>query len=276
MPRARPTAPSVSLFPFMSILACLVGTIVVMICVLSLIQAQHMGGRPPQEVRDATDYVKAQEEVARIEKELGELEEQRTQGAANSTQVMQENRELDERIARLQMQAEAAKAGEQTNRDLQRELELAILQLSQMAKEKPTYAREIEETKQELTSRQKSPDELAAPIVVKPGGTGRAAGRNLFFVEAEAGALTLFVSKTEKSRITAGSVGKDVDYDAFLERIAKTQGSTLVFLVRDDGWDAYIRGAGWAEGKFSIRTGKLPMPGKGPIDLSSFEEFMAP
>jgi hypothetical protein len=44
----------------------------------------------------------------------------------------------------------------------------------------------------------------------------------------------------------------------------------------DDGWDAYIRGAGWAEGKFSIRTGKLPMPGKGPIDLSSFEEFMAP
>jgi hypothetical protein len=49
-----------------------------------------------------------------------------------------------------------------------------------------------------------------------------------------------------------------------------------VFLVRDDGWDAYIRGAGWAEGKFSIRTGKLPMPGKGPIDLSSFEEFMAP
>ena len=99
----------------MSILACLVGTIVVMICVLSLIQAQHMGGRPPQEVRDATDYVKAQEEVARIEKELGELEEQRTQGAADSTQVMQENRELDERIARLRMQAEAAKAGEQTS-----------------------------------------------------------------------------------------------------------------------------------------------------------------
>lgn len=145
-----------------------------------------------------------------------------------------------------------------------------------MAKEKPAYSREIEEIKQELASRQKSPDELAAPIVVKPGGTGRAAGRNLFFVEAAAGALTLFVSKTEKSRITAGSVGKDVEYDAFLERIAKTQGSTLVFLVRDNGWDAYIRGAGWAEGKFGIRTGKLPMPGKGPIDLSSFEEFMAP
>jgi hypothetical protein len=153
---------------------------------------------------------------------------------------------------------------------------LATLHLSQMAREKPAYAREIEEIKQELASRQKSPDELAAPIVVKPGGTGRAAGRNLFFVEAAAGALTLFVSKTEKSRITAISVGKDLEYDAFLERIAKTQGSTLVFLVRDNGWDAYVRGAGWAEGKFGIRTGKLPMPGKGPIDLSSFEEFMAP
>jgi isoleucyl-tRNA synthetase len=266
----------VSLFPFMSILACLVGTIVVMICVLSLIQAQHMGGRPPQEVRDATDYVKATEEVARIEEELEQLEEQRTQGTADAATVVQEDRELDERMVQLRMQAEAAKAGEQTSRDLQRELELAILQLSQMAKEKPAYAREIEEIKQELASRQKSPDQLAAPIVVKPGGTGRAAGRNLFFVEAASGALTLFVSKSEKSRITAGSVGKDVEYDAFLERVAKTQGSTLVFLVRDDGWDAYTRGAGWAEGKFGIRTGKLPMPGKGPIDLSNFEEFMAP
>lgn len=276
MARARSTAPSVSLFPFMSILACLVGTIVVMICVLSLIQAQHMGGRPPQEVRDATDYVKATEEVARIEEELEQLEEQRTQGTADAATVVQEDRELDERMVQLRMQAEAAKAGEQTSRDLQRELELAILQLSQMAREKPAYAREIEEIKQELASRQKSPDQLAAPIVVKPGGTGRAAGRNLFFVEAASGALTLFVSKSEKSRITAGSVGKDVEYDAFLERVAKTQGSTLVFLVRDDGWDAYTRGAGWAEGKFGIRTGKLPMPGKGPIDLSNFEEFMAP
>ena len=276
MARARPSAPSVSLFPFMSILACLVGTIVVMICVLSLIQAQNMGGRPPQEVRDATDYVKATEEVAQIEEELERLEAQRTQGTAEASQVIQEDRELDERIVQLRMKAEAAKAGEQTNRDLQRELELATLQLSQMVKEKPAYAREIEEIKQELASRQKSPDELAAPIVVKPGGTGRAAGRNLFFVEAAAGALTLFVSKSEKSRITAVSVGKDVEYDAFLERVAKTQGSTLVFLVRDDGWDAYTRGAGWAEGKFGIRTGKLPMPGKGPIDLSNFEEFMAP
>jgi hypothetical protein len=276
MARARPTAPSVSLFPFMSILACLVGTIVVMICVLSLIQAQNMGGRPPQEVRDATDYVKATEEVARIEGELAHLEAQRTQGTAEASQVLQEDRQLDERLVQLRMKAEAAKAGEQTNRDLQRELELATLQLSQMAKEKPAYAREIEEIKQELAARQKSPDELAAPIVVKPGGTGRAAGRNLFFVEAAAGALTLFVSRSEKRRITALSVGKDVEYDAFLERVAKTQGSTLVFLVRDDGWDAYLRGAGWAEGKFGIRTGKLPMPGKGPIDLSSFEEFMAP
>jgi hypothetical protein len=260
----------------MSILACLVGTIVVMICVLSLIQAQNMGGRPPQEVRDATDYVKETEEVARIEGELAHLEAQRTQGTAEASQVLQEDRQLDEQLVQLRMKAEAAKAGEQTNRDLQRELELATLQLSQMAKEKPAYAREIEEIKQELAARQKSPDELAAPIVVKPGGTGRAAGRNLFFVEAAAGALTLFVSRSEKSRITALSVGKDVEYDAFLERVAKTQGSTLVFLVRNDGWDAYLRGAGWAEGKFGIRTGKLPMPGKGTIDLSSFEEFMAP
>lgn len=276
MARARPTAPSVSLFPFMSILACLVGTIVVMICVLSLIQAQNMGGRPRQEVRDATDYVKAKEEAAKIDEELATLAEQRARRTSDATLVTQEDHELDERIARLTAQAEAAKAGEATSRELQRELELASLQLAEMAREKPAFGKEVEELTRELAARQKSPDELAAPIVVKPGGTGRAAGRNLFFAEAAAGALTLFVSRNERKRITSSAVGKDLEYDTFLQRIAETQGATLVFLVRDDGWDAYTRGAGWAEGKFSIRTGKLPMPGNGPIDLSEFEEFMAP
>lgn len=276
MARARPSAPSVSLFPFMSILACLVGTIVVMICVLSLIQAQNMGGRPRQEVRDATDYVKAKEQVAVIGKQLEELESDRRKRSTDATLVMKEHKELEEKVVLLRLRAEAAQKGEQTNRELQKELELMSLQLQDIAKEKPAFAKEIEDLKKELAARKKSPDELAAPIVVKPGGSGKAAGKNLFFVEASGGALTLFLSMSEAKRISAGSVGKDLEYDAFLQRVADTKDATLVFLVRDDGWPAYTRAAGWAEGKFNVRTGKLPMPGKGKIDLSQFAEFMAP
>src|SRR5688572_598237 len=71
--RARPTAPSVSLFPFMSILACLVGTIVVMICILSIIQAQHMGGRPKKEIAWAMDFVAAQEKLQALNAKLDQL-----------------------------------------------------------------------------------------------------------------------------------------------------------------------------------------------------------
>ena len=276
MARARPTAPSVSLFPFMSILACLVGTIVVMICVLSVIQAQNMGGRPRQEVRDAANYVKAREETDELKAEIKKIENERTEKDAEAMRVMQETKELEDKVIKLRLQAEAAKQGEQANRELQHQLEMLKLQMQSMEKEKPNYATEIEQLKAELASRKKSPEELAAPIVVKPGGTGKAAGKNLYFVETTAGAITLFVTKSERKRISEGSVGKDAEYDAFLQRVADTKEATLVFLIRDDGWSAYTRAAGWAEGKFGVRTGKLPMPGKGAIDLTVFEEFMAP
>ena len=75
--------------------------------------------------------------------------------------------------------------------------------------------------------------------------------------------------------ITAGSIGADQEYDAFLKKIAATQDATLVFLVRSDGWYSYVRAAGWAESSFNIKTGKLPIPGKGTIDLGQFEGLQA-
>ena len=60
-----------------------------------------------------------------------------------------------------------------------------------------------------------------------------------------------------------------------MEKVASTPNATLVFLIRDDGWYSYVRGAGWAEGSYEIKTAKLPLPSKGAIDLGQFEELMA-
>jgi hypothetical protein len=40
--------------------------------------------------------------------------------------------------------------------------------------------------------------------------------------------------------------------------------------VRKAGNENYLWAAGYAESKFRVRTGKLPMPNDGKIDLSLF------
>lgn len=269
--RARSTAPSVALFPFLSILVCLIGTIVVLICVLSIIQATHMGGRPRKEVELAMEYVQAEKKLQQDQKKLEEA-----QAKIDKLEAAQkEHAELDARITQLSLQLSQGNNSAETSRAMQRELELAIVQLAAMAKEKPSIVEEVAKLKKELEARKIDPKKLVPQVVVQPGGSGNAQGGNLFFAEATGGALTLYKSKTETARITAGSIGTDKEYDAFLEKVAATPQSTLIFLIRDDGWYSYVRGAGWAEGTFKIKTAKLPMPSKGAIDLGQFERYLA-
>ena len=44
----------------------------------------------------------------------------------------------------------------------------------------------------------------------------------------------------------------------------------ILFLLRTDGNESYNIAAGWAEHQFGLRTAKLPIPNKGDIDLSRF------
>lgn len=264
------TAPNVALFPFLSILVCLIGTIVVIICILSIIQATHMGGRPRKEVELAMEYVRAQERMQKEEKKLQEMQA----AIARHEKAIQDRTQLEERVTQLSLQLTQAQTSAETSRAMQRKLELAIVQLGEMGKEKIPIAEEIGKLKQAIEAKKIDPAKLAPKVVVQPGGSGNAQGGNLFFVEATGGALTLYKSTTDTARITAGSIGADQEYDAFLEKVAATPQSTLIFLIRDDGWYSYVRGAGWAEGTFKIKTAKLPMPSKGPIDLGQFERFM--
>jgi hypothetical protein len=44
-------------------------------------------------------------------------------------------------------------------------------------------------------------------------------------------------------------------------------------LIRDDGQAAFNNGAGRAEGDYKVRVGKLPIPGRGALDLALFEKY---
>jgi hypothetical protein len=65
----------------------------------------------------------------------------------------------------------------------------------------------------------------------------------------------------------------DAAYNHFLTEVAKDKNSLILYLIRDDGQGAFNNGAGRAEGDYKIRIGKLPIPGRGQLDLALFEKY---
>ncbi|MDQ3623850.1 MAG: hypothetical protein M3463_15400 [Verrucomicrobiota bacterium] len=271
MAQARPRSdPEISLFPFLSILVCLIGALVLLIVILTMVQSAMADGRSFEEVVRAREADKLRRELAAMDKQMREL----LGGRDDPAKLKEELKLKQERFVllrkRLTSSEEEKKKMEQTNAELQKQLENFILQLQAMKAERPALQAAIDKLKAELAARKKNLD--AKPtVIVQPAGGGMAADASLFFVEVAGSGIVIHESPDKKTRISTGSIGTDASYDAFLKRVAVTPKSMLIFLLREDGLATYNRAAGWAESRFAIRLGKLPLPGAGEPDLSRFQ-----
>jgi len=69
----------------------------------------------------------------------------------------------------------------------------------------------------------------------------------------------------------------DTSYEAFLKKVKESPKSKIIFLVRDDGLGSYNNAAGWAQQTYAFepaQVAKLPIPGRGAIDLTMFQSFL--
>lgn len=263
--------PEISLFPFLSILVCLIGALVLLIVILTMVQSMMGDGRSVEEfvrAREA-DQLRRQLVVQKKEVEEWKKEDEKAKQVAQDLQLKRERYVLLRR--RLDVSADDKKKMEQTNAELQKELENMITQLETVKKEQPPIQADIAKLKAEIAKRKLNID--AKPtVVVQPSGSGTAGtdASKLFFVECGGAGIVIHREEGEPQRITSGSIGTDASYDAFLKQVKATPNSMLLFLMRDDGLGSYNRAAGWAEGQFEVRTGKIPLPGQGAVDLSIF------
>jgi len=98
----------------------------------------------------------------------------------------------------------------------------------------------------------------------------------VYFVEASGGALKILSAWGEEDyRLSATPevVVADVAYNHFLAEVAKNPKSIVLFLIRDDGQGAFNNGAGRADNDYKIRIGKLPIPGRGVLNLAMFDKY---
>ncbi len=261
MARRDRTAPSISLFPFLSVLACVIGTLTLMITALSLGQMDN------DTVASAEEFERVKKELEAEEKRVESIEARMKRANAQANEEQQRLIELRQKLQQLmQQQQKLKKAAEEAEVP-----DLPVVDekkhkehVERLQEELKAVKEEIEKIRKELAEKKKPPEE--AVVRIRPSGSG--VGLKPTFVECTASAVVLFTGD-KPTRVSRGSLSTAPEYLELLDSIAKRSDSTIVFLVRDDAIGTYRSAASVARSHYA-RNGKLPVIGHGKVDLSLF------
>ena len=262
MPRRRRKKLTISLFPFLSILACVIGTLTLMITALAL-------GQMDTDAVDNSlklDYYKRQiEEAERLIEELQAKIDEAEGGADDTKKALAEAIAEYERLLRLR------ESLDDTGKD-ENEIEVPTVDEEAHKKRIAEIDEEIEaqeEEKKELQAElQKRDGADEAEVIIQPGGSG--VNLTPTFVECTAADVVIYELDPPK-RVRTADLKTDETFLALLDRIAGEPDSTVIFLVRDDALSTYFAARAVARSRYA-RNGKLPVIGHGKIDVSLFEK----
>jgi len=266
------------LIPFLDILCSLIGVLVLIIVVLCVAQTQKINGRTPEELQRAQEHQKMLKEKKENER-INELLKDKVE---KLEKLQTETKQKDERVAKLRKLLDTSTADREKNKEvsqnLMKELDNLLIEIGGLTPQDSPLKKQIAELTAEIKKRQPPPNKGPA-VMVQPGGSGLAKGTQVFFVEASAGKLTFFWDEKTKNVVsaTADVVAVDAAFNAFLKAVLTVPQSKIIFLLRDDGMGAFNLGAGWAQATYGYKVeqiGRLPIPGRGVIDLQMFKEFL--
>ncbi len=273
--RRESSGDEVSLFPFLSILACLIGALVLIIVVLVVAQAGKAEGRTPEEIRMAQDFQRMKKELEERKKLDIVLKEK----LAELEKLQLEVKDREQRFIKLRKIIDSSKEVQEQNKEisqkLQKELDDLLTEVDGIKRQQTETKKEIELLMAEIKKRQIPESKKVPPVVVQPSGSGMSDNTKVYFVECSSGSLKVLGAWGEDYRLSAtpSVVVADVNYNHFLSEVAKNKDSLILFLIRDDGQGAFNTGAGRAEADYNVRVGKLPIPGRGVLDLALFDKY---
>ena len=271
MPRRRQSEEGgVSLFPFMSILASLIGVLTLLISVNMIIKENERDNITQEELDRAQENQKLKKQAEQVQQELTQLQERLEKEKSTAVELEKLKERSISLTAKIE-ELEKAKNPEETDAELQKILENLRKETTAIEREQPT----LEERKQELLAeieKRKIPPKPNEKVVIRPGGVGSRTARNVFFVECNSTGIVIRREDQQPVTVSTAAIPDNDQYGAFLEEVKRTRDSMVLFLVRRAGNEAYLWAAGHAETKFEVRTGKLPVPKDGEIDLSLFDK----
>ena len=254
----------------MSILACLIGILTLMISVMMQVQQMEKNGRTEEEMARATKNRDLQIQAKELEKKIAELDEKLKQDKS-TVSAMAKIKEAKIALTMELKELEKAKDPKLTDAQLQKQVENMKKEVKALRQERPLLAKRLKTLQDELKARKEAPKPKES-VVVQPRGVGQGGARNLFFVECHSTGIILLDAQGGEENVSTAALKKSSGvYAKYLDRVKKTEDSMVLFLIRKSGKEAYGWAAGTAEEKYKLLHGKLPIPNDGKIDLSLFK-----
>jgi acetolactate synthase small subunit len=257
--QAKDDEDDVSLFPFLSILACVIGTLTLMITALAI------GQMDTPAVAQAEEAEQVEQQLADKQDEVKQLRQQLRQSAKNVGELFN----LESQLVLLKEQI--AKHEEEA-KDLSKQIDPSLVQVDYEAKilelqqEKARLDEKLARIRTELGEREENQE---AVVQIRPGGS--AVDFEPTFIECREDGIVIYEDGAEPQRVARGQIGGDVRYLSLLDQVAASQDRVVTFLLRADGIATYNQARGVAQARYA-RNGKLPVLGKGKLDLSLFKE----
>lgn len=255
---------AVSLFPFLSVLACVIGVLAMLVVALALSQVTKDDPQDEAEKRRAEERLKQFREIQenlkvdvkeleRLRKLVSELEAQQK---AKLAQIEAFKKKNADRLKQLEKEQELLK--------LVTDLELLKQRIAGLTEDIKKLKEENKKLEEEL-KRRKTPRQYAT-VTIRPSGSG--VGLKPSFVECGASGIVIHTNDPAP-RIRTADLKLSADFTNLLASVSVDANRTLVFLVREDGAGSYSSASRIAT-DLGVRNGKLPVMGQGNIDLSLF------
>ncbi|MEW4455055.1 hypothetical protein AB1L30_20475 [Bremerella sp. JC817] len=262
--RNKDTGEDISLFPFLSVLACVIGTLTMIIAAIAVQSLDN------DAVDQAIEYQKKEEQLATDTAELEKLRnELKKKEAELKREQSSEQKKLEDAKKRL---AELLAKLEKTESQLQNiSIEGPKVNVAAQTEEISKMEDELKSRREKIAQLQKQIDERKLPpkeseVSILPGGSG--VGFKPSFIECDDGRIVIH-EDGKTIPVRTAELNTNPDFAKMLEKVKNQKDGTLVFLIRDDGLSTYNTARNFANSK-GVKNGKLPVIGDGRVDLSYF------
>jgi len=262
----------ISLFPFLSIIAAIIGVLTLMIAAVTLGQMNQKDVKGAVENAIAMEILEKKLSTASADIENIKLSIEKEKAAllssagARQTELVKTRAELDALLVKLQ----------QKRKQIEEQRKVKIVIPETPLAQRETLAdlqTQLANLKQRLALLQKSLDERKKPpkeaeVSILPGGTGLSFQPQ--FVECAASTVVLH-TESPPLTIRTAALTTNKKFIALLEKVANQKNHTIIFLIRSDGLNTYRAAKRLCDAN-DVRNGKLPVAGQGKLDFSHFNK----
>lgn len=251
----------VSLFPFLDILACVIGNLILIITTVVLEQVDTKPVAEAAHLEEA--LLQAEKDAAEARRLRQQLADLRNRQDSHDSRL----RDAHQAIAEAERKRKEAAARLAALPPPPRADETLAVERKRLDEDRRKTDEELRKMEADIAAAKKKSEQSIMILPAGSGGEGRPS-RGVF-VEVNADGLVI-LSDGQAWQVPVNGLASDERFRTVIEAVRADEQSIVTFLVRSDGVGVLRQAQNFLKAA-GVRFGKVPLPGKGNLDLSRMQ-----